>query len=69
MVSSMTLYILMVVVLVSPAGAIGIQDQIWVQDWMVSQVRSAAIFPCNHVRAHLLPQEREWPDSGPDKAQ
>ena len=26
-------------------------------------------FPCNHVRAHLLPQEGEWLDSGPDKAQ
>ena len=51
------------------AGAIGVQDQIWVWDWLVSQVRSAGIFPCNHVRAHLLPQVGEWPDSGPDKVQ
>ena len=55
--------------LLQQAGAIGVQGQIWVRDWLVSQVRSAGIFPCNHLRAHLLPQEEEWPDSGPDKAQ
>ena len=51
------------------AGALGVQDPIWVRDWLVSQVRPAGVFPCNRVRAHLLPQEGEWPDSGPDKAQ
>ena len=51
------------------AGALGVQEQIWVRDWLVSQVRSAGILSYNKVRGHLLPQEREWPDSGPDKAQ
>ena len=56
MVSSMTLHF-PAVALFHQAGAIDAHDQIWVRGW--SQVGSAGTFPCNHVRAHLLPQEGE----------
>ena len=55
-VSSMTLHI-PAVALFHQAGAIDAHDQIWVRGW--SQVGSAGTFPCNQVRAHLLPQEGE----------
>ena len=74
MVSSVTLHIPTVVVLVSPGwchwgtgpnlgpGLAGLSSQVCWHKLLLG-------FPCNHVRAHLLPQEGEWPDSGPDKAQ
>ena len=77
MVSSMTCILQQSLSVFHQAGVIDVQDPIWVWDWLglaglLSQVcwhKLLLGFPYNHVKAHLLPQEGQWLDSGTDKAQ